>query len=616
MKKTNYLLAILSVVTWLYFFSNYGYRNEIFSGDSLGYYSYLPAAFIYNNLTQMETSGNDKILPEKIKHYVTHGPYDNPKTPLNKYLVQYTIGVAVMEMPFFLIAHFYSKWMGYPADGLAPLYQLWIKISNILYLLLGLVLIYHSLKKFYHTEIALCISLLLLIGSNLLFFTSFHFGMSHIPLFFLYALVIYLTIRFHEVPRYSKAFLLGIAIGFVVLIRATDILIVLIPVLYKVYDIDSLKEKIKFIKSQYQKLILGIVISVVPVIPQLIYWKIMSGSFFYYSYGNQKLDLSNPHIIDGWFGSDNGWLHYSPIMILSLFGLFLFKKDKYFGILSLLYFFLYSYFIYSWFCYQYVNGFGSRPMINIYPLLAFPFAAFIYWIQSKRWIFKFLIAGFIGFTTYVNLAFTYKQLNGQLWSEYSSFTYNASTLFKFNLDKKDIVTMDIPYIQPRDLKDYREIRLASNSFESDSHSVYDEMLKSKVFYMTNSEYSTEVTSYVFDKKKVKNKGYFKISGKFLIENSPFYYYGLSEIAFNIKREDKSIFNKACKIDNKLRANSDTTSINLFEIKLNQWGEVEFYIPYPLHRELIDGDIMEIYINNSSKSNIRMDDISIDYLTKE
>ena len=70
MKRINYLLGVLSLLIWLYFFSSYGVHNEIFAGDSLGYYSYLPSTFIYNNLTHMETSGNDRVIPDRIKDYV------------------------------------------------------------------------------------------------------------------------------------------------------------------------------------------------------------------------------------------------------------------------------------------------------------------------------------------------------------------------------------------------------------------------------------------------------------------------------------------------------------------------------------------------------------------
>ena len=85
----------------------------------------------------METSGNDRVIPDRIKDYVLNGPYNNPKTPLDKYLVQYTIGIALMEFPFFLIAHFQSMLLASNQDGFGNVYCQWIKISNIVYFLLG-----------------------------------------------------------------------------------------------------------------------------------------------------------------------------------------------------------------------------------------------------------------------------------------------------------------------------------------------------------------------------------------------------------------------------------------------------------------------------------------------
>jgi hypothetical protein len=607
---------VLSLIIWLYFFSFYGANNEIFGGDSLGYYSYLPATFIYNNLTHMESSGNDRVLPDKIRDYVINGPYENPKTPLDKYLVQYTIGIAVMELPFFLLAHFQSILLDSSQDGFGNIYCQWIKISNIVYFLLGFWLVFLSLRRYYNSDLARFVCFLIFLGTNMLFFTSYHFGMSHVPLFFLYALVIYWSLVFHERPTFKRAMLIGLAIGLVILIRATDVIILLIPILYNVYDKKSLKEKWQFIKCQRWKILTGAILSLLPIVPQLIYWKIMSGSFFYYSYGSQKLDLSNPHILDGWFGSDNGWLHYSPIMFLSVFGLIMYKMNKKWAFVSIIIFFGYSYLIYSWFCYQYVNGFGSRPMINIYAILAFPIAAFIQYVLSKKTVLRFGLFLFIIATIFINLAFTYKQLNGQLWSEYSSLTYNASTLFKSKLDKLDLVTMDIPYMQPRDLTNFTKKIIASNAFENDSIAIFDSLSSSKVFYLSNLEYSPVLVHHVLQKQELDNLRYIKVSGKFLLKNSPYYYYRLSELAFNVKRNGTSIFNKSCKIDNKLRNSSgDTIPVNIFEVQLNQWSEVEFFIPYPIHKDILEGDFFEVYINNQAKSNMLVDDISISFIYK-
>jgi len=294
----------------------------------------------------------------------------------------------------------------------------------------------------------------------------------------------------------------------------------------------------------------------------------------------------------------------------------MYKMNKKWAFVSIIIFFGYSYLIYSWFCYQYVNGFGSRPMINIYAILAFPMAAFIQYILNKKTVFKLGLSLFIIATIYINLAFTYKQLNGQLWSEYSSLTFNASTLFKFKLDKQDLVTMDIPYMQPRDLTNFRRKIIASNSFENDSIAIFDSLSSSKVYYLSNLEYSPVLVHHVLKKQELDNLRYIKVSGKFLLENSPYYYYKLSELIFNIKRNGTSIFNKSCKIDNKLRNSfGDSIPVNIFEVQLNQWSKVEYFIPYPIHKDLLEGDLMEVYVSNQSKSKIRLDNVSIEFFYK-
>jgi hypothetical protein len=60
---------------------------------------------------------------------------------------------------------------------------------------------------------------------------------------------------------------------------------------------------------------------------------------------------------------------------------------------------------------------------------------------------------------------------------------------------------------------------------------------------------------------------------------------------------------------------DTIPINIFEVKLNQWSAIEYFIPYPIHKDLYEGDVFEVYINNQAKSKILVDDVSLSFIYK-
>ncbi len=65
-----------------------------------------------------------------------------------------------------------------------------------------------------------------------------------------------------------------------------------------------------------------------PIFPQLLYWKLVSGNWLFYSYGNEGFDFLHPHIFDGLFCFKNGWLSYTPIMLFGLIGIVLMHKKK------------------------------------------------------------------------------------------------------------------------------------------------------------------------------------------------------------------------------------------------------------------------------------------------
>ncbi|WP_336518634.1 hypothetical protein, partial [Pollutibacter soli] len=158
----------------------------------------------------------------------------------------------------------------------------------------------------------------------------------------------------------------------------------LVPALYGVYSKETLIQRLAFLRTHLRKVLGAAAVFILPIIPQLLYWKMMTGSYLFYSYGGQSFNWNDPKILEGLFYYSNGWLPYSPIMVFSLAGFFLYRYIKqWFWCLGLL-FPLYVYIIYSWYCYNYINGLGSRPMIHIYPLLAIPLAAFLLWVWNRK----------------------------------------------------------------------------------------------------------------------------------------------------------------------------------------------------------------------------------------
>jgi hypothetical protein len=100
----------------------------------------------------------------------------------------------------------------------------------------------------------------------------------------------------------------------------------------------------------------------------------------YYSYGDEGFFFTNPQIINGLFSYRKGWLIYTPLMIFALLGILTLARRKFqqFFIPVLIFTVANIYVVYSWWCWWYGGSFGSRPMIDSYPLMAVALAGMVY----------------------------------------------------------------------------------------------------------------------------------------------------------------------------------------------------------------------------------------------
>ncbi len=370
-------LAILFYLLWriatLYpKWENFGTEATL-SWDVFGYYLYLPAGIIYEDLASL--SFIDEIFPKYIPAGDFHHAVDADSG--NK-VMKYPIGMALLYLPFFLMAHLFASLSSFPADGFSLPYQLAISWGSLVYAFLGLMLLRKVLLK-YFSDLSTALTLgVLVLATNYLNYVSFDGAMPHNYLFTLYTCILWLTIRWHEDQKLGTAFLLGLCIGLATIIRPIELMTILIPLLWGIKGRKSLGKKWQLILQNWQQVLALAFGMFLMGMVQMSYWKLYSGHWFFYSYGEFGFDWLSPHILDGLFSARKGWLVYTPVMIFALLG-FRPLYIKYRGIFwSLLTFLLLTvYVVYSWEVWWYGGSFGSRAMIQSYALLSIPLALMI-----------------------------------------------------------------------------------------------------------------------------------------------------------------------------------------------------------------------------------------------
>lgn len=355
-------------------------NNAVLTWDVSGYYWYLPSIFIYHDIKQQ--GFKDHILTQ---YQPTSGVNDFQQAfrhESGNYVMKYSMGMSVMYSPFFLLAHELAGPLGYPADGFSLPYQFAIQLGGLLVAILGLWYLRKFLLKFYSDKVVSICLLLLVVGTNFLNYGAIDTGMSHCWLFTIYVFILHVTYRFYEKPSFKNAVALGLLCGLATLTRPTDIISVLIPLLWglKKMTFSAIRNHIRFLIFNLRYLLVSVAFGFLVLSVQLAYWKYASGEWIVYSYQDQGFTWLHPHFIKYLFGAHNGWLAYAPIMMFSFIGLIPFLKKGQGNIAVLVFLLLDVYLVSCWEFYYY----GGRFMVQAYPILLLPMASFVTWVLEKN----------------------------------------------------------------------------------------------------------------------------------------------------------------------------------------------------------------------------------------
>lgn len=418
MKQNNYsriaafVSGLVLIYTSLIFYPKWKQDNSeaTISWDASGYYWYLPSAFIYKDLRNQ--AFHDSILK---KYNPT--PYPDFQQAFwhhnsGHYVMKYSSGMAVMELPFFLAGHLAAKAVHAPADGFSRPYQLAIQLGGLLMALLGLWYLRKLLLLFYEDKTVAITLIILTLATNYLNYAAIDAGMSHSWLFTLYLFLLLNTYHFYQKPSFRYALRIGLLVGMATLTRPTEIISCLIPLLWGMESISfsAIKDKVRFLFSQWKKMLLAFAVAAAVIFIQPLYWHYAAGEWIVYSYQGQGFSFRHPHFFLYTFSTLSGWLTYSPVMAFCFFGfiLYLWKGKNKVAILAFT--FINYYIVCSWDVWQY----GGRAMIESYPVMLMLLAAFVEICRRKQ-LLKWTGLAFILLFCYYNFWFLNQAHPGTLW---------------------------------------------------------------------------------------------------------------------------------------------------------------------------------------------------------
>lgn len=374
------IFPILSCIFLLHYFI----VGQAVYGDGISYYAYTRSIYIdrdlnFNNeYSHIYSSENNNSLKEKINGQVSTKNFKN----------KYFVGAPLFWLPGFAFADFTSKslnLLGFevPLSGYSDIYQISVGILNVLFVTIGIYLLYRFFNIFFEPLISFMSIVVILFGSSLLFYGGIDVINSHPFSFLLGSLLLVVWYKVVEKTSYKKLFLLGLISGILAMTRTNDGIFFLPILMERTYNLFKKRNSpLEFLKT-YVTLFVGFFIG---FFPQLFIWQFLNGTFWKTPYNINELHLLEPGFLDTLFYKNSGLIIWTPVLIFCFVGLIIavkYKKLRKIGFFCLLAVIFQFYVISSWGLGRLNESFSNRLIVSSLPFFAFGIGSVFYYVKKK-----------------------------------------------------------------------------------------------------------------------------------------------------------------------------------------------------------------------------------------
>jgi len=374
--QSRYLVPVLFFLTCVIFSTTQKLYKTHFRWDAAGYYSYLPAFFIYDDLSfkfTAKASGHDR------SEFVQKGSGINT----------YSIGPAILQTPFFGLGFLLSKVKNQKVDGYNSKFKWCLALGAIFYCSLGLLFLSFLLREHFTAAVTNITLIGLGLGTNLFYYVMVDYLYSHGYSFFLFSLSLWLGVKWGRTQSRKYLIALSLIFGLIVSVRVTNALFLMVPIFWMCKSGNDYISKIKELFSHWKYFPVLILLFLLPLVPQLLYLHEHLG-YVGNPYVNEPFFWSDPLMLKVLFSYRVGWILWSPLILLGFIGWVLARKKEGFSIVFI-YTLVNLYLISSWWCWWYGGGFGMRALVEASVPMSFGIAYCIQKVRSLGFKFSYLI---------------------------------------------------------------------------------------------------------------------------------------------------------------------------------------------------------------------------------
>lgn len=370
-----FAVAVISLAFMLDKMKGEGWRFTVYM-DGRGYYSQLPAFFIYHDPSCSFYTSQSATTPDS-PDFIN----EIDGKPVNKYF----IGEAVLQAPFFGIAHLIAKNSSYEPGGYSKPYFYLFATGALFYFLLGLFFTWKLLEKFFFRKrVILFVCICFVSGTNLFHYALFEPSMSHVYSFAAVAAFLYFTRCFFLSPSRKYILLAAFTLGIVAILRPVNLALFLaFPALAG--DWQNLKAGFQWIRKNLLSTFIAIILFLLVGFIQLFIYHWQTGHYFVWAYRGEGFDFLHTNFFGTLFGFEKGLFVYTPLILVAILGIFIMaRRSRYMAFTLLPVLAILAWIVSSWHQWQYGYSFGLRAYIDYYALAALSMAFLIDFAFTKK----------------------------------------------------------------------------------------------------------------------------------------------------------------------------------------------------------------------------------------
>jgi hypothetical protein len=384
-RKSERLLLLL-------FLLSLPFLNPWVRGDGVGYYAYARALLIEHNLdfTEDYRHANESFRGPRLDE--NNQPKSDFRMPTGHLDNHFTVGPAILWSPFLIVTHvgvLLARALGssVAADGFSTPYRIVMALATAFYGFLGLLLAFHLARQYVEERWALLATLAIWWASSLPVYMYFNPSWSHAHSSFAVALFLWYWHETRSSRSLSQWLLLALITGLMLNVyypNAMILAVLVVEALRQYYvalqsDASPAPNSTPRIPELLLRHFLFASVLLISLLPTFIARYTIYGGAFKSGYVPLRDWLwSSPVFFSVLFSSNHGLLAWTPILIFSIVGLFIFwRRERRVGTPFLVAFFAFYFFISCYPDWAGISSYGNRFFVSLTPLFVLGFAVFL-----------------------------------------------------------------------------------------------------------------------------------------------------------------------------------------------------------------------------------------------